>query len=101
MRAVGAAFVGAGAVRSAFSDRSGHTDMRDSRASLCAVVGGLWCRCCGSALVRVQAKAELAGSSTERRKTRLPIPLVHGHMSASDVCELLLGASALYSVAWR
>ena len=53
------------------------------------------------ALVGVHAKAELVGSSTERRKTMLPIPLVHGNVAAFKVRELLLRACALEAVAWR
>ena len=60
-----------------------------TRAALCVVVGGLWCWCCGCGLLRVHEKAELVGSSAEKRKTMVPIPLVHVAVVASTVSELL------------
>ena len=60
-----------------------------TRASLCAVVGGLRCVRCGCGLRMVHEKAELVGSSAEKRKTTVPIPLVHVAVVASKVCELL------------
>ena len=44
---------------------------------------------CGCVLRMVQEKAELVGSSAEKRKTMVPIPLVHVAVVASTVSDLL------------